>query len=100
VAAASVMELVSEDSRLAEVIDPETGAIGAEVVHACKRELAQTLSDCLLRRMMIGLNSTCGLNAVQPAASVAQNYLGWSDERTESEIITYQNHVMQARRVT
>ena len=100
VAAASIMELVSLDPRLAEVIDPETGAIGAEVVHAFKHELAQTLSDCLLRRTMIGLNSTCGLEAVRPAASVAQNYLGWSDERAKNEIITYQNHVMQARRLS
>ncbi|HYJ85452.1 MAG TPA: FAD-dependent oxidoreductase, partial [Pyrinomonadaceae bacterium] len=99
VAAASIMELVSEDSRLAEVIDMETGAIAAEVVHAFRHELAQTLSDCLLRRTMVGLNSVCGLNAVGAAASVAQNYLGWSNERAANEIITYQNHIMRARRV-
>ncbi len=99
VAASSVMKLVTEDSRLTEVIDPETGAIAAEVVHAFKHELAQTLSDCLLRRTMVGLNSTCGLEAAEPAAAIAKKYLSWSDERTESEIITYQNHVMRARRV-
>ena len=97
VAAASVLELVAEDPRLAEVIDPETGAIAAEVVHAFKHELAQTLSDCLLRRTMIGLNSTCGLNAVEEAASVARNYFGWSDEQTGNEIMTYQNHVVRER---
>ena len=97
IASASVVKLVSEDSRLAQVIDPETGAIAAEVVHAFKDELAQTLSDCLLRRTMIGLNSTCGLSALEAAASVAQIYLGWSDERTENEITEYRNQIMRAR---
>jgi glycerol-3-phosphate dehydrogenase len=99
VAAASVMELVAEDTRLAEVVDPETGAIAAEVVHGFRHELAQTLSDCLLRRTMIGLNSNCGLNAVHAAAAVARDYLGWSEERGEKEITEYRNYVMRARSV-
>jgi glycerol-3-phosphate dehydrogenase len=97
VGATAVMELVSQDSRLADVIDRETGAIAAEVVHAFRHELAQTLSDCLLRRTMVGLNSTCGLYAVAVAASVAQKSLGWSDERTANEIIAYEKHVTRAR---
>jgi glycerol-3-phosphate dehydrogenase len=97
VAAAAIMELVSEDPKLAEVIDQDTGAIAAEVVHAFKHELAQTLSDCLLRRTMVGLNSTCGVNAVDAAADVAQNHLGWSDQRRKSEIAAYRNYVGRLR---
>ena len=98
VAAAAVMKLVLEVPKLAEVLDPETGAIGAELVHAFKHELAQTLSDCLLRRTMVGLNSSCGLDALEAVASVARNNLGWSDERMENEIVAYRNHVMRVRR--
>lgn len=88
-----ILELVGEDSSLAEVFDIETGAIAAEVVFAFKDELAQSLSDCLLRRTMVGLNSACGLNAVDAAARVAQKHLGWHEERVKQEIGSYQNYV-------
>jgi glycerol-3-phosphate dehydrogenase len=88
-----ILDLVAEDSSLAEVFDAETGAIAAEVVFAFKHELAQTLSDCLLRRTMVGLNSTCGLDAAQPAAKIAQQHLGWSDTRVDQEIDAYRNEI-------
>ena len=90
---AFVLDLVSEDSSLAEVFDSETGAIAAEVVFAFKHELAQTLSDCLLRRTMVGLNSTCGLDAARVAARIAQKHLGWSETRVDREIHAYRNEI-------
>ncbi len=75
------------------MFDEETGAVAAEVVFAFKQEFAQTLSDCLLRRTMVGLNSTCGLNAVEKAAGIAQKYLGWSDQRVAAEIDAYRREV-------
>jgi glycerol-3-phosphate dehydrogenase len=93
VAAASVMDLVSEDSRLAAVIDPESGAIAAEVVHAFEAEMALTLADCLLRRTMVGLNSTLGLDAVEEAARVGREFLGWSTARAAGEVEAYRHHV-------
>jgi glycerol-3-phosphate dehydrogenase len=86
---AVLLNLLKEDPSLAEVFDFETGAIAAEVVLAFKHELAQTLSDCLLRRTMVGLNSTCGLNALEPAARIAQKHLGWSESRVKDEIVKY-----------
>ena len=38
---------------------------------------------------MVGFNSRCGLNAVEAAADVGRNYLGWSDERVAREISEY-----------
>lgn len=90
--ALKVAQLIAEDPSLGEVFDPETGAIAAEVVFAFKFELAQTLSDCLLRRTMVGLNSTGGLNAVEAAASVAQRHLGWSASRVAREIFAYRTN--------
>ena len=89
----AVMELISDDPSLGEVFDLETGAIAAEVVFAFKHELAQTLCDCLLRRTMVGLNSTCGLDAVEAAARVAQKYLGWSASRVDQETDAYRNEI-------
>ena len=81
--------MIRNDPALGEVFDPETGAIAAEVVFAFKYELARTLSDCLLRRTMVGLNSTCGLDAVAAAAGIAQKHLGWSASRADREIAAY-----------
>ena len=87
--AGELLDLVAEDHSLSEVFDAETGAIAAEVVFAFKQELAQTLSDCLLRRTMVGLNSTRGLAAVDAAARIAQRSLGWSEGRMKQEIAAY-----------
>jgi glycerol-3-phosphate dehydrogenase len=92
-----IRALVAEDSSLAEVFDSETGAIAAEVVFTFKNEQAQTLSDCLLRRTMVGLNSKCGLNAVEAAASVARRHLGWSEDRAAAEITSYRDYVSRFR---
>ena len=88
-----VMELIRDDPSLGEVFDLETGALAAEVVFAFKHELAQTLSDCLLRRTMVGLNSTCGLDAVETAAEIARQHLGWSEDRAAQEIGRYRKEI-------
>jgi len=91
--ATDVLKLVADDSALAEVFDTETGAIAAEVVFAFKHELAQTLADCLLRRTMVGLNSTRGLEAVETAAKIAQTHLGWSETCANQETNAYRAEI-------
>jgi len=87
--AAGVLRLAQENPNLFEQLDSETSAIGAEVVLAFKEEMATTLVDCLLRRTMVGLNSTRGLEAIEPAALIAQRHLGWSETRARDEILAY-----------
>jgi len=91
--ASLVLKLVEEDGSLAEELDTETGALAAEVVFAFKQELATTLADCLLRRTMVGLNSTRGLTAVAAAGEIARQHLGWSEDQVAREISEYENHV-------
>lgn len=91
--AAAVYELIATDDSLASVFDVESGAIAAEVVHAFRNELAQTLSDCLLRRTMVGLNSTRGLNALDAAAEIAQKHLSWTEGRAKREAEGYREYV-------
>jgi glycerol-3-phosphate dehydrogenase len=86
-----------QDASLDEVIDRETGAIAAEIVFAFKHELAQTLSDCLLRRTMVGLNSTCGLDALEAAARIAGKHPGWSEDRMAQEIARYRMEISRGR---
>ena len=92
-----VLKLIEDEPLLSKVFDVETGAIAAEVVFAFNHELAQTLSDCLLRRTMVGLNSTCGLKAVVAAAKIAQKHLGWSTERSRNEKESYKEFVERQR---
>ncbi|MGI9068666.1 MAG: glycerol-3-phosphate dehydrogenase C-terminal domain-containing protein [Pyrinomonadaceae bacterium] len=93
----ALAKLTASDLSLAEVFDVETKAIAAEVVYSFEHELAETLADCLLRRTMVGLNSTCGLNAVEPAATIAQKYLGWSKDRVSEEVSSYRKYVERFR---
>jgi glycerol-3-phosphate dehydrogenase len=90
-----LLDLIEKDASLAKVFDSETGALSAEVVFAFTHELATTLGDCLLRRTMVGLNSSRGLAAVEPAGAIARKYLGWPEHRVEQEIIAYRNEVLR-----
>ena len=91
--ASLILNLIAEDGSLSEVFDSETGALAAEVVFAFKHELATTLADCLLRRTMVGLNSTRGLTAVAAAGETARRHLAWTEDQVAREISEYENHV-------
>ena len=91
--ASLILNLIEGDQSLAKHFDNETGALAAEVVFAFKQELATTLADCLLRRTMVGLNSTRGLTAVAAAGEIARQHLGWSEDQLAREIRDYENQV-------
>jgi glycerol-3-phosphate dehydrogenase len=91
--AALLLDLIEADESLSDIFDDETGAVAAEVVFAFKHELATTLADCLLRRTMVGLNSSCGLKAVAAAAAIAGKHFGWSESRMAQEIADYRNGI-------
>ena len=97
VRALDVLELAGDDASLRLPLGPsatvESGIIGAEVIYAFKRELAQTLSDVLLRRTMVGLGPSVGLDVDEAAARVAVQHLGWSEDRARSEVEAYREYV-------
>ena len=95
-----VLKLTEAEPSLGEVFDGETQAIAAEVIYSFEHEFTATLADCLLRRTMVGLNSTCGLDAVETAATVAQKYLGWPKARVADEISSYRKYVERFRRLS
>lgn len=99
--APKVLELAKDDPSLKMPLSPnptvETGVIGAEILYAFQYELAETLSDVLLRRTMVGMGPEVGLDVVEPAADVAVTHLGWSDERKQKEIEDYRDYVSRYR---
>ncbi|HZG62928.1 MAG TPA: glycerol-3-phosphate dehydrogenase [Rubrobacteraceae bacterium] len=72
---------------------PETGIIGAEVLYAFRRELAEKLGDVLLRRSMVGMGPKVGLDVDKAAARVAVKHLGWSQERADREVKEFRDYV-------
>jgi glycerol-3-phosphate dehydrogenase len=91
--AREILKLATEDKSLTAVFDEETGAIAAEVVFSFQQEMAETLADCLMRRTMVGLNSSVGIGADELAAAIARQYLGWSDARVREEVAAYRGYV-------
>jgi glycerol-3-phosphate dehydrogenase len=101
VLAPDVLEMAGDDPSLRLPLSPspsvESGIIGAEVLYAFEREMAQTLSDVLLRRTMAGLGPRVGLDVDEAAAQVAVKNLGWSEERAQKEVEDYRKYIERYR---
>jgi glycerol-3-phosphate dehydrogenase len=95
--APDVLQMAGEDSSLRMPLSPsatvESGLLGAEVLYAFRREMAQTLSDVLLRRTMVGLGPKVALDVDEAAAQVAVRHLGWDKERAEREVQNFREYV-------
>jgi glycerol-3-phosphate dehydrogenase len=97
VRAAEVLKIAKEDpdllTPLSSDVSVETALIGAEVIWAFREEMAQTLSDVLLRRSMAGYGPRVALDVVDAAAEVAVEHLGWERERAEREVREYREWI-------
>jgi glycerol-3-phosphate dehydrogenase len=76
---------------LAEPLTNNSDAIAAEVVYSFESEFASTLSDSLLRRIMIGLSCDQGAGEVEAAARIAQTAFKWNEQRMNEELAHYQS---------
>jgi glycerol-3-phosphate dehydrogenase len=87
--AVDVVASASDDAELLAVFEPDTGAIGAELLFAVEHELAVTLTDVLARRTLLAFEPGHGLGAVDRAAALLGDRLGWDAARREAEIAEY-----------
>ena len=87
--AGCILKLARKDARLAEVVDPETGAIAGEFVHAVRDEFAQTLSDVFLRRTLLGYRSDRGKDLLTKFGTIAKVHLGWSNRKIAADVEEY-----------
>ncbi len=88
VRAAEVAEL-SRARGMAVVVDPRSGALAAEVVHALRAEGARTLTDVLMRRTMLGLDPELPAKSVEAVAEVMARHEDWPRGRANHEIDAY-----------
>ena len=75
---------------LSQLFTRKRDAIAAEIVFGLEVEFATTLSDCLLRRTMLGLDCDQSAGDAEAAAKIGQTALGWSEQRVKEELVNYQ----------
>ena len=88
--AAGIFNLGGADRRLFRRLLPAHPAIEAEVIHAVRRELAQTVEDVLVRRFHTYYEHIeHGVPAAQRVAELMGEELGWDPARMEEEAERY-----------
>ena len=85
-AAPAVITLMHQRDDLRAPLDPAVETIGAEVLHVIRHEAALRLTDVVVRRTGLGAAGEPPRGAVQSAARIAAEELGWDDRRTTEEI--------------
>jgi glycerol-3-phosphate dehydrogenase len=97
--AASIFNLGGADRRLFRRLVPDHPAIEAEVVHAVRRELAQTVEDVMVRRFHLYYeHSEHGTPAAHRVAELMGEELGWDPPRRAAEVKRYVEMVKDAGR--
>ena len=86
-----------ESSGLSNYLDDQQTTLTGEIAFSFQKEYAVTLTDCLMRRTMIGLNGDLGLGQVDAAAQIAKENADWSDERVENELQKYRSFAQRRR---
>jgi glycerol-3-phosphate dehydrogenase len=83
--AAAVLDLVAEDASLGQRLIADLPYIRAEVIHACRQEMAMTPYDVLARRTSILLlDRQQGMGIVDEVAAMMAQELNWTPDQQEA----------------
>lgn len=94
--AAALLDLVAGDAELGARLVADLPYIAAEVVWACRAELALTLEDVLARRTRIAIEDrTRGLDAAGQIAGLMAAELGWSDAERARQVEAYARYARE-----
>jgi len=88
--AAGIYNLGVGERRLLRRLMPPHPAVEAEVVHAVRREMAQTVEDVLVRRTHLYYETAGrGVPAARRVAELMARERGWDEARVEQEVAKY-----------
>jgi len=88
--ARSILDLIEKDESLRERLVLDLPYVRAEVVYACRAEMAMTLEDMLARRTRIILEDGArGASIAPQVASLMARELGWSSDQANSQVEQY-----------
>jgi glycerol-3-phosphate dehydrogenase len=92
-----ILSLVERDPGLGLRLADDLPYLLAQVVHACRYEMAQTLPDALERRTWTFMSDwEHGFAHLDAVAAVMARELGWTAERRRREIADYERHVQES----
>lgn len=95
--ALEILDLVEQRRELGARLIPDLPFIRAEVIYACRDEMAMRLEDALARRMRIELEDRArGAGAVAEVAGLMAAELGWSPSVVGAEVEQYTSAVRQS----
>ena len=80
-----ILKIARNNSALSKPINDD-GEILAQVVYAIRNEMADSLTDIILRRTGIGTLGNPGIPVLNSVAEAAASELGWDDARRNAEI--------------
>ena len=95
--AAAVAELCSEDPSLARALDDRGRVLAAEVVFTLRKEFAQTLTDIVFRRMMVGFDADQGRSMYNEIAALAAAEAGWSTQQEKQQLAMLEQYAGSLR---
>ncbi|HET9038940.1 MAG TPA: glycerol-3-phosphate dehydrogenase/oxidase [Gemmatimonadales bacterium] len=88
--AAGIYNLGAGERRLLRRLVPPHPAVEAEVVHAVRREMAQTVEDVMVRRIHLYYEATDrGVSAARRVAELMARERGWDETRVDEEAAKY-----------
>jgi glycerol-3-phosphate dehydrogenase len=87
-----LVERARENPELSEPIPGAVNTIRGEIPFAFDFESAQTVTDVIFRRTMIGLNADNGLPSLQSIVELAASHNSWGLARADSETAAFERY--------
>ena len=89
-----ILHMIDEDKALAERIVPDLPYIMAEVVYACRYEMAITVADVLERRLHVNFEDwKRGVGAAPAVATVMAHEMDWDPAEAARQVESYRQLV-------
>jgi glycerol-3-phosphate dehydrogenase len=81
-----ILNYGAQNKKWVELLPDSKEVLKAEVLHGVREEMAQKLSDVVLRRTDLGTAMNPGEAALREAANIMAAELGWNEARVKMEI--------------
>ena len=75
-----------ENPKWMEILPGSSEVVGAEIIHAVREEMAQTLADVVVRRTGMGSGGHPGKTALETCARIMAKEKDWNKSRIKNEI--------------
>ena len=81
-----ILNLLKENPNWRERISNKSHVIKAQIIYAVRKEMAQKLSDVILRRTELGNAEYPGKEALEICATIMSEELNWDEARVQMEL--------------